>query len=54
MKLPYNTPIETTKEKYDKIMSRYSGICAGREEGGRYYIMLWIVSYRNEIKKLLN
>jgi len=54
MELLYNVPIEVTRTNYNIIMGRYPGVCAGREENGKCYVMLWLTSYRNEIKQFLN
>lgn len=53
-KLKYNTPIEVSKDNYIKLNNEWSGVCAFREEDGRYFVMVWIMRYRNEISKIIN
>ena len=53
MTLPYNTPVQVTDKQYNLLMSRFAGVVAGRIEGGKYFIMLWLVAWRKEVIKMI-
>ena len=52
--LEYNIPIEVSEKQYRKVMSEGAGICAGREDNGKFYIKLWMSAYKDMVLKLLN
>jgi hypothetical protein len=54
MTIQYDTPIEVTKEQYTTLMNKFSGIVAGREDKGKYYIKVWIMKYAKVIQTYLN
>lgn len=53
MEIKYNTPIEVSKEKYDLLMDKASGIVAGRVENGKHYVKVMIMKYSNYVLNLL-
>jgi len=53
MELKYNEAVEVSKKQYDAVTSKCSGIVAHREENGKYYIKVWLMSYVNFVIKLL-
>lgn len=50
----YDRPIEVTKEKYELIMRGFPMTCAGKIEGGKYFVKLWMPKYRFFISKIIN
>lgn len=54
MEIKYNTPIEVEKPKYNILMTKLSGIVAGREEDGKYFIKVLVMKYANHVQKILN
>jgi hypothetical protein len=53
MELVYNTPIEVTEKQYKAVMNHCSGIVAGREDSGKYYIKVWFMKYAWIVKRYL-
>lgn len=49
----YDESIEVTKRQYELIMSRLAGTCAGRQEGEKYFIKLWIMSYKEQVLEII-
>lgn len=52
--IKHDTPIEVSKKKYDYIMTRLAGTCAGQERDGKCFIKLWHPSGKRELLKTLN
>jgi hypothetical protein len=48
--IKYDTPIEVTESQYRKLMSDFAGIVAGRQENGRYFIKVWMMKYKEQIR----
>ncbi len=40
--MKYNVAIEVSEAKYGYMMNECSGLIAGRQENGKFYIKLWI------------
>jgi hypothetical protein len=53
MEISYNTPIEVTKDKYEILMNDFASIVAGRIDGDKYYIKVWVMKYAPYIKKVI-
>ncbi len=53
MKIEYNKPIEVTQKQYGRIMTELKGVCAGKVENGRYYIKVWIMSWKKNVQLIL-
>lgn len=53
LNIVYDKPIEVTEKQYKKLMTSFSGIVAGRIEGGKYFIKVWLMSYVHHIEKFL-
>lgn len=51
--ITYNQPFEVTKEQYNTCVNRFNGICAGRQENGKYFIKVLFMKYSKEIKEFL-
>jgi len=54
MEIKYDTPIEVSKNQYKKIMQDCSGIVAGLEQNGKYYIKVWMMTYANYVRAVLS
>jgi len=54
MEIKYDTPIEVEKPKYNILMTKFSGIVAGREEDGKYFIKVLVMKYANHVQQILN
>jgi hypothetical protein len=54
MEITYNTPIEVNKRQYQACMSNLSGIVAGRISDGKYYIKVFLMRYKKNVKQILN
>ena len=54
MKIKYNTPIEITREQFNRVVPMFPMIVAHRIKNGRYYIMLWVMSYKDALIRILN
>lgn len=54
MEIKYNTQIEVEKPKYNILMTKLSGIVAGREDGGKYFIKVLVMKYANYVQQILN
>ena len=51
----YDVPIEVTKKQYRRIVTRFGQLVAHRvDRKGRYFIKLWTMDYKEELKKELN
>lgn len=54
MGIKYDVPIEVTKKQYDKLIKTFAGIIAHRKDkDGKYWIKLWNMKYKNELKHAL-
>jgi len=51
MGIKYNTPIEVNKKQYGICMSRHHGICAGRNENGKYFVKVLFMKYVKDVEK---
>ncbi len=51
--IKYDTPIEVTDKQYQKLMTKFSGVVAGNEEGGKFFIKVWLMAYAGDVRKLL-
>jgi hypothetical protein len=51
MEIKYNTQIEVNQKQYNICMNRYSGICAGRKDGDKYYIKVLLMKYANQVAR---
>jgi hypothetical protein len=49
----YDVPFEVTKNQYTVIMRDFAQIVAGRVHNGRYYIKLWVMSFKEKLQKAL-
>lgn len=54
IKVEYDKQIEVTKEQYVFLVNNFAGILAHREEKGKYYIKVWIMSSAEIIEQILN
>lgn len=54
MEIKYNVPIEVDEVQYKRLMTKFSGIIAGRKDGNRYYIKVWLMKYAELVKEELN
>lgn len=50
----YDTPIEVSKDHYNKCMTQLQGIVAGQITDGKYYIKLWLMKYKSYLVLILN
>lgn len=53
MKVKYNTSIEVTEKQYRKLMYDLSGVVAGREDNGKFYIKLMAQGYAKHVEKII-
>lgn len=53
IEIKYDTPIEVTEKQYKRLMNECSGIVAGRQEGGRFYIKVWAMRYVNYVRRII-
>lgn len=53
MKVEYDIPIEVSHRAYVTIMNNLAGVCAGRVQGGKYFIKLWIMEYKHEVADII-
>ena len=53
MKIEYNKPIEVTQRQYGRIMTELKGVCAVKVENGKYYIKVWIMSWKKNVQWIL-
>ncbi|KKL03787.1 hypothetical protein LCGC14_2622620 [marine sediment metagenome] len=54
MGIEYNKPVEVTRAQYQRL-SRWGMIVAHRvDDQGRYWVKLWVMRYKEELKKELN
>ncbi len=54
MKIKYDTQIEVTEKQYRRSMNELCGCICGRIEDGKFFIKLWVMSYSQELKEILN
>lgn len=52
MDIKIDTPIEVTETQYKNLMYKCSGMVAGREENGKFYIKVWMMRYVDFIKQV--
>lgn len=53
MEIQYNKPIEVTQSQYHRLMSELKGVCAGKIENEKFYIKVWIMSWKKNIQWIL-
>lgn len=53
MEIQYNKPIEVSQKQYGRIMTELKGVCAGKVENGKYYIKVWIMSWKPNVQWIL-
>jgi hypothetical protein len=53
VKIEYNKPIEVTQKQYGRIMTELKGVCAGKVENGKYFIKVWIMSWKKNVQWIL-
>lgn len=53
MEIQYNKPIEVSQKQYGRIMTELKGVCAGKVENGKYYIKVWIMSWKPIVQWIL-
>lgn len=53
MTIEYNKPIEVTQKQYGRIMTELKGVCAGKVEDGKYYIKVWLMSWKQNVQWIL-
>ena len=53
MDVDYDKPIEVSQKQYARIMTELKGVCAGKIENGKYFIKLWLISWRSNVKWIL-
>ncbi len=53
MTIEYNKPIEVTQKQYGRIMTELKGVCAGKFEDGKYYIKVWLMSWKQNVQWIL-
>jgi hypothetical protein len=51
--IKYDTPIVVSQTQYNYLMNRYAGVVAGRFDGVKYYIKIWLMSYSKSILNYL-
>ncbi len=54
MKIQYDTSIQVPVHQYFVLMEAFSGCIAGREEDGKYFIKVWLMSCVPHLNKILN
>jgi len=53
MEIGYDIPITVTEKQYRHLMKEFGGVVAGREENGKYYIKVWLMSYAEQVQRVL-
>jgi hypothetical protein len=53
MEIKFNKPIEVSAKQYAKIMTQLKGVCAGKIENEKYFIKIWLMSWINDVKSIL-
>lgn len=53
MIIEYNKPIEVTQKQYGRIMTELKGVCAGKVQDGKYYIKVWLMSWKQNVQWIL-
>lgn len=51
--LKYNTAVEVSIKNFGYLKYKYSGILAFKYRSGKFFIKLWIMSYKKEIETFL-
>lgn len=51
--IEYDKPIEVTKKQYSILMVKLSGVVAGREENGKYFVKVWLMGYKHIVEKII-
>lgn len=55
MEIRYDVPIQVTRKQYRRIISRFGQLIAHRVDSkGRYWIKLWAMDYKDELKHELS
>lgn len=52
--IKYNQPIECTAKQYSILMRDFAGICAGQIKDGKYFIKVWLMEYKDQVRTILN
>lgn len=52
LEIKYDEPFEVTKEQYVNLMTKCSGLVAGRQEKEKYYIKVWMMKDLDFIKNI--
>lgn len=50
MEFKYDVPQEVTKEQYEAMMHKLSGLVAGRISEGKYFIKLMMPKYKDYVE----
>jgi len=53
MEIRLNMPIEVSERQYRRIMTELKGVCAGRIENEKYFIKIWLMSWRENVQCIL-
>lgn len=51
--ITYNTKTEVTQKQYSELRKLAAGICAFREESGKYFIKLLLPDYKKEVELII-
>jgi hypothetical protein len=54
MKIEYDTPIQVSEAQYKYCMNNFSGIVAGRFDGQKYWLKVWMMQYASHVEQFLN
>lgn len=52
--IKYDEIIEVSQKQYQWVIRNYAGAIAHRIENDKYYIKLWVMSYKTDLIKDLN
>lgn len=52
MTIRYDQQIEVTQKQYNDLRNECTGICAFREEEGKFFIKVLMMSYANLVRKV--
>ena len=52
MMIKYDTPFEVSEKQYNLLMSKCDGWVAGREDGGKFFIKVWLMKQVEYIKRI--
>jgi hypothetical protein len=53
MQVKFNTPLEVSPKQYGRIMTELKGVCAGKVENGKYFIKIWLMSWKKNVEWIL-